>query len=104
MSLTIDYFTMPPKSQEVSQIQSVEQTKLDHENQEIAAQFQNQLKHNSDTTIRRKNVENDELKNDEKNKKNSKNNKKQHSNSKSEGDKKKSENKTFGKSSFDIRI
>ena len=66
MSLIIDYFTMPPKSQEVSQIQSTEQTKLHQENQEFAAQFQNQVEHNSHTTIRRREVENDELKNDEK--------------------------------------
>ena len=65
MSLSIDYFTMPPKSQEVSQIQSAEQTKLHQENQEFAAQFQHQVEQNSQTTIRRREVENDELKNDD---------------------------------------
>ena len=35
------------------------------ENQEFAAQFQHQVEQNSQTTIRRREVENDELKNDE---------------------------------------
>lgn len=71
MSLTIDYIAMPPKSQEVSQIQTGEQTRISQEQQEIAMQFQNEVKQQSETTVRRRDVNNDELKNDER-----KNNKK----------------------------
>ena len=65
MSLTIDYIAMPPKSQEVSQIQTGEQTRISQEQQEIAMQFQNEVKQQSETTVRRRDVNNDELKNDE---------------------------------------
>ncbi len=74
MSLTIDYIAMPPKSQEVSQIQTGEQTRINHEQQEVAMQFQNEVKQQSETTVRRRDVDNDELKNDERN--NNKNKKK----------------------------
>ncbi len=81
MSLSIDYITMPPKSQEVSQIQGAETTKNNLANQELASQFQQQVKHESQTTIRRADVENDELNNDERNQKR---NKKKGSNGKEE--------------------
>lgn len=67
MSLTIDYIAMPPKSQEVSQIQTGEQTRINQEQQEVAMQFQNEVKQQSETTVRRRDVDNDELKNDERN-------------------------------------
>ncbi len=66
MSIGIDYITMPPKSQEVSHIQQSEQTKLYNEEQQIATQFENVVKQQSETTIRRRDVENEELKNEEK--------------------------------------
>lgn len=44
MSLTFDYVTMPPKSQEISQLQTNEMNKLQQENQQLAAQFQTQVK------------------------------------------------------------
>ena len=44
MSLTIDYLAMPPKSQEVSQIKTGEQTRINQEQQEVATQFQNTVK------------------------------------------------------------
>mgnify|MGYP001131109081 FL=1 len=36
MSLSLDYITMPPKSQEVSQIQTQEITRMEQENQQLA--------------------------------------------------------------------
>ncbi len=61
MSLLIDQITMPPKSQEVSQIQHAEQTKNQNADQELASQFQAQVKQNSEQTIRRAKTENEEL-------------------------------------------
>ena len=52
MSLTIDYIAMPPKSQEVSHIQAAEQTKLNNEQQQVAMTFQQEVRHESETTIR----------------------------------------------------
>ncbi len=69
MSLTIDYITMPPKSQEVSQIQHGEQVKNQQANQELASQFQQQVKHNSEQTVRRAKAENKEFRYKEKEKK-----------------------------------
>lgn len=69
MSLTIDYITMPPKSQEVSQIQHGEQVKNQQANQELASQFQQQVKHNSEQTVRRAKAENKEFRYNEKEKK-----------------------------------
>lgn len=66
MSITFDYITMPPKSQEASQIQTHEINKLQQENQQMAAQFEAQVKKHSEQTIRRNKAENEELKNEEK--------------------------------------
>ncbi len=66
MSLTIDYVTMPPKSQEISQIQHGEQVKQDQAQQEVASQFQQQVEQNTYQTIRRARTENEEYKYDEK--------------------------------------
>lgn len=65
MSITFDYVTMPPKSQEVSQIQTNEINRLQQENQQMAAQFETEIKKQSEQTIRRNKAENEELKNDE---------------------------------------
>ena len=43
MSLTIDYITMPPKSQEVSQIQHGDQVRYEQSQQEVASQVQQQV-------------------------------------------------------------
>lgn len=66
MSMLIDQITMPPKSQEVSQIQHSEQLRHDQANQDIAAQFQNTVKQNSEQTVRRAKAENDEFRYKEK--------------------------------------
>lgn len=65
MSLTFDYVTMPPKSQEISQIQTNEINRTNQEHQQMAAQFQEQVKQTSERTIRREKAENEELKNEE---------------------------------------
>lgn len=44
MSLTIDYITMPPKSQEVSQIQHGDQVRYEQSQQEVASQVQQQVR------------------------------------------------------------
>lgn len=108
MSLTIDYIAMPPKSQEVSQIQTGEQTRISQEQQEIAMQFQNEVKQQSETTVRRRDVNNDELKNDER--KNNKKKKKKAVLKKDEGDDVQEENKEknainpLSGRRFDIRV
>ena len=66
MSLTIDYVTMPPKSQEVSQIQHGEQVRYDQAQQEVASQFQQQVQQKSHQTIRRAKAENKDYRKDEK--------------------------------------
>lgn len=81
MSLTIDYVTMPPKSQEVSQIQTNEMNREFQEQQQVAAQFQTDVKRSSEQTIRRNRAENEELKNEEKNKRQQKQKKRNGSNS-----------------------
>ncbi len=108
MSLTIDYIAMPPKSQEVSQIQTGEQTRISQEQQEIAMQFQNEVKQQSETTVRRRDVNNDELKNDER--KNNKKKKKKAVLKKDKGDDVQEENKEknainpLSGRRFDIRV
>ena len=59
MSLTLDYVSMPPKSQEISQIQNAEQIRYEHGQQEMAAQFQQSVKNQSEQTIRRAKAENE---------------------------------------------
>ena len=65
MSLSIDYITMPPKSQEASQIQTNEMNRAMQEQQQVAAQFQSDIKKSSEQTVRRNKVENEELRNEE---------------------------------------
>ena len=65
MSLSIDYITMPPKSQEVSQIQHGEQVRYEHSQQEVASQVQQQVHQNSHQTIRRAKAENKDYLNEE---------------------------------------
>ena len=66
MSLMIDYITMPPKSQEASQIQTAEIAKTEHENMDIAQQFQDHVRRYSEQTVRRNRAENEYLRNEEK--------------------------------------
>lgn len=104
MSLTIDYVTMPPKSQEVSQIQHSEQVKYDQSQHEAAAQFQHQVKQGSEQTVRRAKPENKEFRYEEKKhggqgkkgngRKNQKNGEPQEENKSS----------SLGESHFDMRI
>ena len=54
MSLTLDYVSMPPKSQEISQIQNAEQIRYEH-----GQQFQQSVKNQSEQTIRRAKAENE---------------------------------------------
>ena len=65
MSLSIDYITMPPKSQEVSQIQHGDQVRYEHSQQEVASQVQQQVHQNSHQTIRRAKAENKDYLNEE---------------------------------------
>lgn len=66
MSLSIDYITMPPKSQEVSQIQHSEHVKSDQAQQEVASQFQQMVKQGSEQTVRRAKPENKEFRYEDK--------------------------------------
>ena len=65
MSITFDIVTMPPKSQEVSQIQTNEINRLQQENQQMAAQFETEVKKSSEQAIRRNKAENEELRDEE---------------------------------------
>ena len=65
MSLTVDYITMPPKSQEASQIQTNEINRTMQEQQQVASQFQADIKKSSEQTVRRNKAENEELRNEE---------------------------------------
>jgi len=67
MSLTIEHVLMPPKSQEVSQLHTNETTRMEHEQQQVASQFQAEVERSSEQTVRRNKAENEELKNEEKN-------------------------------------
>ncbi|MCI8379484.1 MAG: hypothetical protein HFH72_13360 [Lachnospiraceae bacterium] len=100
MSLTFDYVTMPPKSQEISQIQTNEMNKLQQENQQLAAQFQTQVKKSSEQTIRRNKAENEELKNEERRRQRQKK-KKKDSSGQSEGSE---EEKEEAVPHFDMKI
>ena len=86
MSITFDYITMPPKSQEVSQIQTNEMNRAMQEQQQVAAQFQDDVKKSSEQTIRRNRAENEELKNEERKKRQQK--KKKQNSSGKEGEQK----------------
>lgn len=104
MSLSLDYITMPPKSQEASQIQVHEAAKLEHETQQMASQYQADVKKQSEQAIRRNKAENEELKNDEK--KNGQKRKQNRKDSKQNKEEKQEDtNKMSGGSShFDMRI
>lgn len=65
MSLTVDYITMPPKSQEVSQIQQTDNIKQQVEQQQVAIGFEQNVQKETKTTVARRKANNDELKNDE---------------------------------------
>lgn len=65
MSITFDIISMPPKSQEASQIQTNEINKLQQENQQLASQFEAEVRKSSEQAIRRNKAENEELRNEE---------------------------------------
>lgn len=100
MSLTFDYVTMPPKSQEISQIQTNEMNKLQQENQQLAAQFQTQVKKSSEQTIRRNKAENEELKNEERRRQKQKKKKKNSSGQSEDSE----EEKTDAVPHFDMKV
>lgn len=100
MSLTFDYVTMPPKSQEISQIQTNEMNKLQQENQQLAAQFQTQVKKSSEQTIRRNKAENEELKNEERRRQRQKKKKKNSSGQSEDSE----EEKTDAVPHFDMKV
>lgn len=98
MSITFDYVSMPPKSQEVSQIQLGEMNRFQGEHQEIASQFQEAVQKKSESTIRREKAKNDYVK--EENREGKKRQKKQ-GNSSNKDDSKEQEEKPMH---FDMRI
>lgn len=100
MSLTFDYVTMPPKSQEISQIQTNEMNKMQQENQQLAAQFQTQVKKSSEQTIRRNKAENEELKNEERKRQRQKKKKKNSSGESEDSE----EEKTDAVPHFDMKV
>lgn len=104
MSLTFDYVTMPPKSQEISQIQTNELNRGMQEQQQMAAQFQTDVKKSSEQTVRRNRAENEELKNEERKKRQQK--QKKRNGSGQSGTEKESEKMTASKAEqhFDMRI
>lgn len=103
MSLTVDYITMPPKSQEVSQIQQTDNIRHEVEQQQVAAQFESSVQKEVKTTVARKKVDNEELKNDEKGGGRGKQNKKNSDNKTEKKDKEKNLNPIEG-GLFDIKI
>lgn len=105
MSITFDIVTMPPKSQEASQMHVNEINRMNHDQQQVASQFQNQVQHNAERAIRREKAENEQLKNEEREQKKRK--KKQNNASKSGSSKEKTaeEHKTGDPMShFDMKI
>lgn len=104
MSLTIDYVTMPPKSQEVSQIQTNEMNREFQEQQQVAAQFQTDVKRSSEQTIRRNRAENEELKNEEKKKRQQKQKKRNGSGSSDSETESEKMSNTATENHFDMRI
>ena len=105
MSLLIENISLPPKTLEVSNIHSAENTKHYNEEQQVAAQFQQVVKQNSETAVRRREVDNDELKNEER--KNKQNNQRKHEskdrNKKEDSGKEKNLN-MFEGNLFDMKI
>ena len=91
---------MPPKSQEISQIQTNEMNKLQQENQQLAAQFQTQVKKSSEQTIRRNKAENEELKNEERRRQKQKKKKKNSSGQSEDSE----EEKTDAVPHFDMKV
>lgn len=105
MSLLIENISLPPKSLEVSNIQSAENAKHYNEEQQIASQFQHVVKQNSETTVRRREVDNNELKNEERRNKqnNQRKNESKDRKKKEDSDKEKNLN-MFEGNLFDMKI
>jgi hypothetical protein len=105
MSLTIDYVTMPPKSQEISQIQHADQTKMNQAGQEVAAQFQQQVENQTHQTIKKSDVDNEELRYREKDQKGKQGKHSSQENEQNEtSDKKKNAGATANGHHFDMTI
>lgn len=106
MSLSIDYITMPPKSQEVSQIQRGEQVKYEQSQQQVESQFQQQIHQNSHQTVRRKKAENEEYTYDEQKGKGngSKKEQKKKNNKEKQTDERSPRDPMSGGSFFDMKV
>ena len=104
MSLMVDYISMPPKSQEVSNIQSAEHLKFEHGEQNAAMGVQQQVQQQNQTAIRRNRAENDELKNEERRGKQNRKRKKGSSDRKNDDKDEKTDDMAVMGGGFDMRV
>lgn len=104
MSLMVDYISMPPKSQEVSNIQSAEHTKFEHGEQNAALGVQQQVQQQHETTIRRNKAQNDELRNEERRGKQNRKRKKGNSERKKNDESENKDGMSVMGGGFDMRV
>ena len=99
----IDMAMMPNKSQEVSQIQSAANQKQTHAQEQLGVQYNQNIRHNSQQTVKATKGENNEYRYDAKEKGNNSfsNNKRKKGKQKKE---KENDKKSIGMSNLDIRI
>lgn len=98
----IDIAMIPPKTQEVSQVQNAVNQRQSHAQEQLGVQYNQNIKHNSQQTVKTKKSENNEYRYDAKEKGNN-----SHSGNKKKGkkqDKKEKDDKPIGLSNLDIRI
>ncbi len=103
MSLTFDYITIPPKSQEVTQVQNAEQVRYEHNQQGVAAQVQQNVKQQSQQAIRRNKAENEPNRYDKEEKKR-KGQKKGSSRQGKKQEENEQQTNSSGGSMFDMRV
>lgn len=104
MGLNIDYVTMPPKSQEVSQIQHGEHIKQDQFQQQMASQFQQQVRQGTEQTIRREKAENKEYRYNEKDRKGKGKKGRKNRNGQNNGGDEEEKELLPGESRFDMKV
>lgn len=98
----IDIAMIPPKSQEASQVQNASNQRQTHAQEQLGIQYNQNVKHNSQQTVKATKSENNEYRYDAKEKGNG-----SYSNKKKKGkknDEKKKEDTTIQLSNLDIRI
>lgn len=98
----IDIAMIPPKTQEVSQVQNASNQRQTHAQEQLGVQYNQNIKHNSQQTVKAAKSENNEYRYDAKEK-----GKNSHSGNKKKGkkqDKKEKDDKPIGQSNLDIRI